>query len=340
MQGNIIFFAYGGGSVIGSTDDLKTMMGFSNPFAEASNDAIGLSVNGLGECALLIRSDPSGELRYAFWSGNWVPGFGQMMTPVMPGLTILGGPSSAASAQDFHVVYQSTDTKFYYARASFNSWNPTAEPLSVGNGTSTGPVPPAVAAVGSEPLAIWVGNDGDLYDQSRSNSIWTMPASHGLMGQVAAVTPAITNLISGPELLAVLNVTAGDGLEFMTRTAGVWSAPAVIMGASSQAPVSIAALPAGGAVLAYQGVDGNLYTANLSAGMNPSWSAPVVGLAGQVDPLVAPPVVATGATGADAELYYLDTMYILHASRMIGGVWNVPAFAGAAGGRLALTTGI
>ena len=59
-------------------------------------------------------------------------------------------------------------------------------------------------------------------------------------------------------------------------------------------------MTAGGAVLSWMGTDSHLYTSVLSAGAPYTWTTPAKGVMGADPVLVSPPVVATGATGAQA----------------------------------------
>jgi hypothetical protein len=336
-----IFSVYGGGSaVIANVYDVIQASAFSTPYNDPSDDAIGVALIGDGTVIAMARAKNSGELRYARWNGTWAPAFGSQLLPVQIGLLITGGPSAAGSSNKGHVAYQGTDMKFYYAAEQGGLWNPTQEPITAAAQQSTGPVPPAIAMSGADPLVAFVGADGDVYDQIRAGGVWQAAQSHGVAGQAASVTPALTPLLAGPELLLVFTQTGTSALEFSLRSAGVWSAPAPIAGAVSDDPVSIAALTAGGALLAYRGKDGHIYTALLSSGAQPSWSAPVMGVGGSNPTLVAPPAVATGAKGAQAELLYIDSNFTLDSSRLVGGVWSAPAFAGSASGRIGMVTGL
>jgi hypothetical protein len=335
----LTFYAEGNASAA-AYDNLAQMTGFSNPYSEMTTQPVGLAFRGTGLGIAAIRSEPTGELRYAFYNGSWSPGFGASMLPVQPSpvVTINGGPSLAGSSAKIHAAYQGSDLKFYYAEHD-GSWTATHEAIAFNNAQSTGPVPPAITTLADVPIVAFIGVDGDLYDQTRTGGVWQASHPHGVAGHGASITPAIVALTQGPELAVVYVDAAADALMSSVRTAGTWSAPAPIAGAASTDALALAPLAAGGAVLAYRGTDSHLYTTLLSAGSPPSWSTPVAGAAG-VDPVLeSPPAVATGAAGADAELIYLDDTYIVSASRMNGGVWSQPQEAGAASYHLAIATG-
>jgi hypothetical protein len=330
-----------GNDVAASTDDLTTMTGFSNPYDETTSSPIGAAFTGSGLGVVVIRSQPTSELRFATWNGAWIPGFGATMLPVQgsPTLVINGGPSLAGGSTNASCAYQGTDMKFYYAEEFVGSWFPTNEAITAGTAQSTGPVPPAITTLADVPVIAFIGTDGDLYDQARTGGTWQASHPHGVAGHGASVTPAIVALTQGPELLIVYTDSAADGLMYTLRTSGTWSTPAAIAGASSADQVSLAPLTAGGAVLSYQGTDGLLYTTLLSASAPYTWSAPVAGVMGASPMLESPPAVATGAAGAEAELLYLDTTFTLYSARMTGGAWGAAALSGAAQYRLAVATG-
>lgn len=330
----MLLIAYGS-TVIGATTDLVKKTGFANPYQDTTNDAPGVAFTGSGLGYLVAHSTTGDELHYAIWNQGWNPGFGQKLLAVQPGVAIVGAPAIAGGSATVHVVYQAaTDMAFYYALGSNGSWLPKQEAIA---GTS-GPVPPTVGVLADEPIALFVGADGDLHDVTRANGAWGSVHALGVPGTVASVTPAIAALESGPELVVVYNTSAG-GLRFATRSGGTWSAAQDIAGATSNDPVSIAPIPGGGAVLAWKGVDAHLYTALLASGANPSFSAPVVGAGGANPTLQVAPNLARGAMGADAELVYLDTSFTFSQARLNAGTWSAPAFGGAAGGRVAIATG-
>jgi hypothetical protein len=336
----------------GSSYDVATMKaGNAVPWGDSSSDSVGLAFTGTGACVAVARVTPTtadagaaGELRFAVWSGGWSPGFGSPWMPLQstPTLTINGGPSVAGSSLRAHAAYQGTDMKFYYAEYGNSAWSPANEPMTAGTAAqSAGPAPPAIVTLHDTPIVAFVGNDGNVYDQTRASGTWGPANGHGVAGQCASITPSIVALTRGPELLLVYANVAGNTLSYTTRTGGVWSTPATIAGTETTAAVSLAPIAAGGAVLSYMGTDMHLYTTVLSASASSTWSSPVKGVPGDDPVLINAPSVATGATGADAELYYLETspaFYEVFWSRMTNGAWGAPTMVGTAN-RVFIATG-
>jgi hypothetical protein len=335
---------------VGYSYSESTMMGgLAIPWTDYSTDPIGLAFTGNGTAVGVLRSQVAtdagtmGELRFVRWSaGTWTPGFAQAALPVQPfpTLYINGGPSIAGSSTRAHAAFQGTDGKFYYAEYFNGSWSPTSEPMTAGTTQSSGPVPPAIVTLNDTPIAVFVGNDGDLYDQTRGGGTWQAAHAHGVAGQVASITPRIVALTQGAELLVVYTNSAAKGLYYTIRSSGTWSTPLAIVNASSANVVSLAPLTAGGAVLSFEGTDSHLYTSVLSASAPFTWTTPAKGVMGADPVLAGPPVVATGATGAQAELLYLDnSAYVLYWARMNGGAWGAPMYNGTASTYLAIATG-
>ena len=343
---NIVQIYATGNLLVGQSYNVPSMMGsLTTPFGEDTTDAIGLAFAGNGVAVAVMRSQglpdagTAGELHFARWNGSFTPGFGGVWPAVQAGLFINGGPSIAGSALRAHCAFQGTDMKYYYAEFFNNAWSPTDQPIAAGGAQSAGPAPPAIVTLANNPIIAFVGNDGDLHDQELLSGVWQAQHAHGVAG-AASTTPAIAALTQGPELLVVFTGAAGQNLMFTTRTAGTWSAPALVPGASSGDQVSLAPLAAGGAVLSWRGTDMLLYTSLFSAGSPGAWSVPTTGVPGSNPTLVSPPAVATGASGAQAELLYLDVnLYLLYAARMTNGAWGPRVMAGSASYRVAVATG-
>jgi hypothetical protein len=340
-----LFAILGGGSnVVGNVTDVVAGSGFATPWMEVSNDGIGLAVMGMGVGVCVMRTNATGELRYATWNGNWNPGFAAAPYPLQDGQPMgyvaNGSPSLAASQDKAFLAYLGTDLKYYYGELDNFQWAPGHEVISAGGKDATGSAPPAIAVLGTDPTVAYVGADGAVYDQTRKAGTWQAPVQHGLAGQSAVLQPALVALASGPELLLVYQDAATHELRFTARAGGVWSDPApVAAGAVSDDPVSVAPLAAGGAVLAYRGKDNHLHTSLLSAD-GKVWSAPVTGVSGSDPALASPPAVALGAKGADAELLYLDANYTVYWARLQNGAFGMGSLFGSAGARLAVATGV
>jgi len=333
-----VFAGANSSAIVANDQNLVTNMGFATPFSEQTAERVGLAMTTNGKGIAVVRAVGTGELRYAIWSGNWFPGFGNPLTAVEAGLTLVGGPAIASAGADkAHVVYQREDGKFYYAAIQSGLWSPTQEPMGTGADQSSGPVPPSVATSGGDPVVVFVGADGDLYDRKRAAGIWQPPHAHGIAGAVAAITPATVSLASGPELLVVFADATTHALEFTTFDGAVWSAPAPIPNAASDDLVSLSALPTSGAAIAYRATDGTPHTSVFSPADSTPWSEPPGLGAAQ---LSGTPAIASGAVGARAELIYVDATFIVYSSRLVSGAWTAPVLSGSSGERVAIVTGL
>lgn len=335
----IITIFGGGSSLIANYSDLAKNMGFATPWQDQSDDVIGLASDGQGTGIGVFRSKTTGELKAAFYQSNtWIPGFGATVAPLEAGLTCEGGTSVAGAGGIGHLVYRGKDGLYYYGKVQGKVWSAKKDPITVGGKQSSGPNPPAVAAVGTTPVIAFVGADNVFYDQTQSGGTWQAAVAHSFGGQAAAYTPAITVLDMGPELLAVFGEAVTNKLYWTVRKSGVWSTPAVVPGATTAESPVVAPLAMGGAMLGYKGTDQLLYTARLSAGDAPTWANPVSG-AGAANPmLISAPALARGAIGAEAELIYLDQNYTVYSSRLVAGAWTTPGLTGSASTHISMAT--
>jgi hypothetical protein len=324
-------------AIVANSYDFQTSTGWATPFTDQTGERIGLAMTPSGTGIAVARSVATGELRYALWNGSWLPGFGQPLMAVEADLTIVGGPALALSGERGDVAYQRPDLKYSYAAIQSGLWSPKKETIGNGADQSAGPVPPAIAEVSGDPFVVFVGDDADLHDRRRQGGVWQAATLHGIAGTVASITPAVVALASGPELLVVFADAATHGLRYSTRTAGVWSAPLAIAGASSDATVALAPLPASGAVLGYRATDGTMKAAVFSPSEVPAWSEPP-GLAAL--PVIGVPAVASGAVGARAELLYVNMANLVYGSRLVAGSWTAPTLQGSSGEQIAITTGL
>jgi len=335
-----IITVYGGGSaIIASSNDLTGGNNLSTPWTEQSEEAIGLASDGNGVGVALLRTSSTGEIKVAFYSnGQWSPGLGQPLPSLELGLKCQGGPSIAGGEGIGHATYRGADGNYYYARTQNKLWLSVKESITFGGKPSTGPNPPAIAAVGNQPVIAFVGADQVFYDQSRAGGAWGAATPHTFSGQAAATTPAITALEAGPELVAVFVEATTSKLFWLTRKTNVWSSPTELPGATAAGSPSLAPLPGGGAVLVFQGTDQRIYTAQLSDGDTPTWSTVEMGLSGVNPQIKSPPAVARGGKGAQAELIYVDTQNTVHSTRLINGQWSAPVLAGSASARVNIAT--
>src|SRR5262249_45430706 len=136
----------------------------------------------------------SGELRYSIADSNaWTP-----FVAVAAGVTTRARPSVAALGTA-HVAFHGEDFKHYYAEHQA-TWMPMAEPIGGAPQQSFGPSPPTVTVLGGNVVVAFAGDNGDLYDQTRTAGAW-QPASAHSLGNVVSVTPALVALSQGPELM-------------------------------------------------------------------------------------------------------------------------------------------
>lgn len=293
-----------------------------------------VALDGPGSGIALFRSAADSHLLFSQWNGA------TFTAPLAIGMLAVaqGAPSMAYEAGAFPVGYWGSDNKHYFARyvGQGGGWSPVAEAVQpMGGGQSFGSSAPALASVGGEPYLVHTGTDGKIYEQRRSGNTWTVAAPHDVGNAQPTISPTAIALSGGAEdMLVVYVVAANSQIGWMTRKPGappVWNAGALITDALTQDRIAVAALPGGGAVMAFRGLNTNIYTSLYTPGANPPWSAPA--------PLAAPnystpssPALAPGIGAATAELVFADgaTGKAWHA-RLLGQTWQSPTQIGGTG---------
>lgn len=282
----------------------------------------------------LFRSAADSHLLFSQWNGA------TFTAPLAIGMLAVaqGAPSMAYEAGAFPVGYWGSDNKHSFARyiGQGGGWSPVAEAVQpMGGGQSFGSSAPAIASVGGEPYLVHTGTDGKIYEQQRSGNAWTVAVPHDVGNAQPTISPTAIALSGGNEDMLVVYVTSANSqIGWMTRKPGappVWNAGALITDALTQDRIAVAALPGGGAVMAFRGLNTNIYTSLYTPGANPAWGAPA--------PLAAPnyatpstPALAPGIGAATAELVFADsaTGKAWH-SRLVGQTWQSPTQIGGTG---------
>jgi hypothetical protein len=255
-----------------------------------------------------------GALSYSL-EGN---GTFSMPAPIAAAVTTQSAPAIVRRGAAAEVVFHGDDFKHYYASYA-GAWLPTAEPVKPANELqSFGPSAGAITAVGSELVLAFAGDNGGLFEQSRTLASWGTAAQHPNTALV--VTPALVALVAGPELMVVYPRTSDKKLVFATRQLGVWTDPVVLEANSYSAdPPSLAALSNGDAVLAFRGLDNKGYATRFDA-KSAAFETPKPIAA---VPLTSPPAVAPGVGTAAAEAVFVSGGAAYHA-RLSNNAWSTP----------------
>jgi hypothetical protein len=311
---------------------LKVLAGEFHPGAawtttqlsSTTDKAPAIAITGAGTAVGVIRNTTFGnEVAYT----TWAPGSFQAFTSIANLETTQAAPSIVASGTRADVVFLGDNNKHYYA-AHVATWSPTAEAVGGVAAQSFGPSAAGVAAIGSDTIVAYAGNNGDLFDQTRTGGAWLAAVPHNL-GNVVALTPAIITPTTGPALMVVYVRSTDSAILFTTRTGNVWTAPTVVDAGSFTAdPVGLAALPSGEAILAFRGLNQGIYFTRYNPLGAPLWSPP--------QPLATPnvttpsrPALAPGVGGVDAEIAFVNAVdsKAYHA-RLTGLTWSAPALVG------------
>jgi hypothetical protein len=292
---------------------------------DATSKGVAITTLAGGNAIGLIRSNAnSGELRYTiFGASGWTP-----FSAIAAGVTTRDRPSIAALGGTAVAAFQGNNYMHYFA-AFDASWLATSEPIGGAANQSFGPTPAAIASIGLNSIVAYVGNDGDLWDQTRASGSWQSANAHGQSNlSSGSIGPSIVRLDSDPDLLIVLVRPSDKAILWTAHSASKWGAPAVIPMGLSADPIAIAPLAGGGAVIAYRGLDGGVYTASYAPAATPAWTLPVP-LATPNYATPAPPAIARGRNDALAELAFVDAAdgSVKHSIATLNG-WSAPAAVG------------
>jgi hypothetical protein len=230
----------------------------------------------------------------------------------------------AAGTSSTAVAIYGTDDEFYHGTYS-SSWNAAND--AVGSPQSFGPSGPSATGIGSDVLVAQSGQDGTLYDQTWSGT-WGAASSHTGTLVEPSISPAVVALTgTGPDAMIVFVSAADAGsyyLQYTVRTSGSWSAPAYVFDqtghvAYTSTTPSLAALPGGGAILAWWG-SSPAYAYESTYGAS-GWTSPI---AVSADTIQSPPSVAAGVCGSDAVAAYVTTAGTVSVATLTGGTWTTP----------------
>jgi hypothetical protein len=301
--------------------------------SSTTDKAPGIAITGASTAVGVIRNTTFGnEVAYT----TWAPGSFQAFTSIANLVTTQAAPSIVASGTRADVTFLGDNNKHYYA-AHVATWSPTAEAVGGVAAQSFGPSAAGITAIGSDTIVAYAGNNGDLFDQTRTGGVWLAATAHNL-GNVVTLTPAIIAPTTGPALMVVFVRSSDSKIVFTTRTGNVWTAPTPVdVNSFTADPVALAALPGGEAILAFRGLNQGIYFTRYNPVGAPLWSPP--------QPVAVPnvtspsrPALAPGVGGVDAELAFVNGVDgMAYHARLTGMTWSAPV---AVGGTLLTTIAI
>ena len=281
----------------------------------------------------VLRPVGSAQPLFSKWNGST---FGAPLGIGMQA-SAQGEPVVAAGDAVFSVGYWGTDNLHYYAKyaGQMGGWSPVNEAVKpAGGGQSFGSCAPFVSTLPGEVFLAHTGTDGKVYEQRRTAGGWEAATGHDVGGAKTDVTATIATLAGGQEdLLIVYVLAANSQIGWIARKSGAsptWTSGATITDALTMDRVVVAALPDGGAVIAFRGLNSGVYTSIYKPGANPAWSAPAA-LAALSYTTPSHPAIAPGIGVAQAELAFVDSVTgaVLHA-RLVNGAWGAPEVVGGA----------
>jgi hypothetical protein len=288
---------------------------------------------GSGFQALFTESGDAGGGNAIFATGY---GGGSWSAPAALGgaTDALGAPGVAVVGATMQGVYLNPSHLFFHA-AYGTSWDTGADAVRTSDGgpQAFGPVAASAAGTSTDFVIAYEGNNLLPYAQTWSSSAgWDDGVP--LEGAGTAAMPANTGMVvtaldgASADLLAVFIEAGGactgatDCLYAVTRTSGVWSAPALVnVAAYTPTAPTLATMSGGRALLAWKGGNGEGYASVYTSGATPAWSVPAPLTSAQ---LASPPSIAQGVCGDDAEAAYTSGGQV-YTTHFAGGAWTTPA---------------
>ena len=279
----------------------------------------------------LIRFTKLGDpvdnaLEYTVWDGAaW-----SAPKLVGTGIKTQSCPTTALWGAAAAMAYHGLDFKHYFASFDGAGWSALEQ---VGSPQAYGPSPPSLAVSSGTPtLAYMAGGSNHVTAQERKAGTWSGPTDLAPAPDYS-VGPVLLQLPSGPEFLVAYFRTDWQ-IMFQTRTAGTWSAQALVPIAWTKFRPALSNMANGQVMLAFHGNDGYLYTAIWTQAAG--WTTPAqVGTPGAT--LQGSPALARGTKGADVELAWVALDGTVWHARGSAGVWSQPVAIGTGGTSVALT---
>jgi len=290
--------------------------------ADTTSFGTSLTLDTKGRGVGVYTSTTGGTVSSTVWSsGTW-----GTPAPITAAAVAMNQPSiDATGGTTSHLVYQDASFKYWYL-AFTGTWSSPAAVGPAGN-QSYGPVAAAIAARGADATVGFTdGQTGAMVNYAAQMDLTggAFQAKADLAGPESfTVPPAIVPLSSGPELMMVV-IGQDTKINFLTRTAGVWSSPAYINNCLTADRVALAPLPPGDAILAFRGTDGFLYWTVYSGG---SWSAVAPFSTPNVS-ITRPPAVTHGIGGYVAEIAFIESDGMAYHARLTNGTWTTPVMVG------------
>jgi hypothetical protein len=273
----------------------------------------------------------------ALETAAWSPSSSWSAPTQLHGDTTQGRPALVAllGAAAVGLYYWGNDYGFYSESFSNGAWTSASSAIiPTGMSSACGPNPGSPAPDGSGASFLFVnGNCGgavnDLFETDYIGGTWTTPweFNQAVPSYAANLSPALVQpegTGGGPELLAVYIEQGTSQIYSMWRTNGTWSATTALPNATTNDPISLIGVN-GGAVLAYRGLDSNLYAAIFISSLTSSfWGPPAAPFSTSVS-IAAPPALARGVNSDTAEMVYIDASGAAQYASYIFEKWAAPA---------------
>ncbi len=306
----------GGTATVASVFPVGSNQSWASPFLVQTWDPTALVVTPASTAYGLMRADGDGSVFFVSWAG------GTMWSAdptLLPGGPASSRPHAAADGEEVHVVFRGPSGEVIDTVLENGSILSTELIGAVTSG------PPAVLVGSTGPVVVFIGDDGVARTRLKQSSGWVDgPALAS--DPLASRTPAIARDADGSFLAAFVRAS-DQAIVVAVLQGSAWSQPQVIPSAFTADDPQLAIGTSMGA-LAFRGLDHFGYVAQRSVDGAFQAVEPILTANPQ---LACAPSVAAGASGADLELVFVDTLALAHWTRFDAGSFGPPQFVGAAG---------
>jgi hypothetical protein len=315
---------------VGLAYDLVSGWGSLTTFTTTTGVDLAVAVMPSGQGVGLIQAAGADELQVTFFNGPASTPTWSALTQIHGTDVTRGKPAIAVEGATAHVVYQDAASNLQHESYSAGTWAAGPTPVAPAGVAACGPSPGVLAPLASGVSLVYVdgncpGSDlNDLLNTDLTSGGWQAfknMANNPVAAANTYPTAALAAPLSGsPELVIAYSVVGASQIQGAYRVNGSWNSYSGITGVQSNDELAMAPLASGsGAVLAYRGTDGNLYTTLFTG----SWAAPAFPF-GSATAIAGPPAVARGIGTATAEMAYINNNGALFHTRLISGAWTTP----------------
>ncbi len=277
-----------------------------------------------GAMAVLRRAGVDPNAKDELWFALWTDPEPELLKTAAPvgafGFTLFD-PSLASVPDTVTLAFLGTDNKHYTALYSDGAWDPFLPlPASMIQIQAFGPSPATLAPGQLATHAVYAGDDDKVYVARKPqwDAAWEASIQAPPPAVNDAIRPAALVLPNGDLVLAYVRKSDSQiGLTRRSMNDNTWSLESLVDPQALASAIALLRTDAGTLVLAWRdNNDPGIHFATTTAiDEIDAWDPPVTV---EVPANSTPPVLTSGALGADAELFYVSQGKLRHARILAG----------------------